>query len=184
MEITNVTTGKEIFTAKTDNGFVGCFRVSQGVFFTGEVFEKAFSAANAARKLRKELGGPATESTVPVQKPKKLAKLEKAKKPEVKKEKSSQVKPKKLLFVGKIYTLEETMELPMLSFHEVWIIRHGEDYVADAMNHDRKKLVEYSNSKHTAMRFDDHEKAKRIMRVLKGTVGPGFDLQRFFVRLD
>lgn len=184
MEITNVTTGKEIFTAKTDNGFVGCFRVSQGVFFTAQVFEKAFSAANAARKLRKELGAPQTEQAEPVPKPNKKAKVEKAKKPEVKEKKGSQVMPEKLPLTQRLYTLDETMNLPMLSFQEVWVIKHQDDYVSDAMNHVERSLVKYCNTKSLAMRFDDHEKAKRLMRVLKGTVGPGFDLQRFFVRLD
>ena len=55
MQITEIPSEKEIFTAKTDKGFVGCFRTDKGVFFTSEVFTKALMAANAARKLKKEL---------------------------------------------------------------------------------------------------------------------------------
>ena len=134
MEITNVTTGKEIFTAKTDNGFVGCFRVSQGVFFTGQVFEKAFTAANAARKLKKELGAGQLREVSSPSEAKETVKFEKAKEPEVKEENSSPVKPKNISLLGKLYTLDETMEMPVFSFQEIWVIKHYEDYVSDAMN--------------------------------------------------
>lgn len=172
MQITNVPADKEIFTAKTDDGFVGCFRLENGIFFTAEVFSKALPAANAARKLKKELG--TKEALVKKSAVVKSAKAKKSKK---------LLKP--LGLGGKLYSLDETSDMPLLSFKEVWIIkRYENEFVSDALNQEKKKLVAYSADKENALRFDCHEEAKRIMRVLKGTVGPGFNLQRFFIRVD
>ena len=64
MEITNIPLEKKIFTAKTDYGFVGCCRIDQGIVFTAESFPKALAAANAARKLKKELGDSSKQAVV------------------------------------------------------------------------------------------------------------------------
>ena len=171
MEITQIPSEKEIFTAKTDDGFVGCFRTEQGIFFTSEVFSKALVAANAARKLKKEL--------VVKEKIKVSVKQSKPK------PKSSSVKNKsKVKFPSRLYTNEEVIDMPLLSFREVWVITKGDEFVSDALNTEKKYLVKTDPKKEKAKLFGCHEDAKRVMRVLKGTVGPGFNLQRFFIPYD
>jgi len=73
--------------------------------------------------------------------------------------------------------------MPLLSFQEVWVIVRGEEYVSDCLNKEKKKLVSFTSERDKAKYFADHEKAKMTMRVLKGVVGPGFDLKRFFIQL-
>lgn len=187
MEITNIPFEKEIFTAKTELGFVGCCRIDQGIAFTSESFPKALVAANAARRLKKELGD-STKQTLPaspsVKKqptaPKKPAATVTS--PKHKKKKTTQKSRKS--YVGTLYTSEEVESMPLLRFQEVWVITRYEDYVSDALNHEKKRLVAYCQGKEQAKPFGCHDEAKRVMRVLKGCVGPGFNLQRFFVRTD
>ena len=186
MEITNIPAEKEIFTAKTDLGFVGCCRIDQGIVFTSEVFPKALVAANAARRLKKELN----TGTKPTLK----AVSEVTKKPTASKKNQKSVKPlkqkgtkrskKSLTYACTLYTAEEIETMPLLSFREVWVITRYGDYVSDALNHEKKRLVAYCGTKESAKPYGCHEEAKRVMRTLKGVVGPGFNLQRFFVRID
>jgi hypothetical protein len=65
----------------------------------------------------------------------------------------------------------------------LWVIVRGEEYVSDCLNKEKKKLVSFTSERESAKYFVDHEKAKMTMRVLKGVVGPGFDLKRFFIQL-
>jgi hypothetical protein len=80
-----------------------------------------------------------------------------------------------------LYTLDETKAMPLLRFQEVWVIIKDSMYVSDCLDRERKNLVSYTSNKEKAMYFTCHEKAKMTMRVLKGTIGPGFDLKRFFI---
>ena len=171
VEITEIPVEKEIFTAKTDDGFVGCFRTDQGIFFTSEVFAKALPAANAARKLKKEL---VVKEKVKV--------TVKQSKPKTKK--SSAKNKRKVRFPSRLFFSEEVDNMPLLSFREVWVITRGDQFVSDALNAEEKSLVKLNPNKEQAKLFNCHEEAKRLMKVLKGTVGPGFDLKRFFVPYD
>ena len=186
MEITNIPFEKEIFTAKTEQGFVGCCRIDQGIAFTSESFPKALVAANAARRLKKELGNNTKQTLPAAPKPKKQPTAPKTtvKTPKPKNKNTSKTKSKKLVSGLRLYTFEEADAMPLLQFREVWVITRYEDYVSDALNHDKKRLVAYCRQKESAKPFGCHEEAKRVMRVLKGTVGPGFNLQRYFVRTD
>ena len=177
VEITNVPSDKEIFTARTEEGFVACFRLDKGIFFSSEVFSKPLVAANAARRLRKEF----TASTSPVL-PHEVEVVIRA--DEDKQETTSNHYSKKVSCFSKLYDKEEVDSMPLVTFEEVWVITRYEDFVSDCLNHEKKRLVAYCPTKDTAKPFGDHEEAKRVMRVLKGTVGPGFDLKRFFVRVD
>ena len=55
---------------------------------------------------------------------------------------------------------------------------------SDAISIQPHKVLESEGYKEAAKPFGCHEEAKRVMRTLKGVVGPGFGLQRFFVRHD
>ena len=187
MEIFNIPFEKEIFTAKTDQGFVGCCRIDQGIVFTAESFSKALAAANAARRLKKELGASSKQALVdsPLVKkqPTVSKKLAVTVTPSKHKEKKVTKKARNT-YVGTLYTSDEVEKMPLLRFQEVWVITHYEEYVSDALNGDKKRLVAYCQRKEQAKPFRSHEDAKKIMRTLKATVGPGFSLQRFFVRTD
>jgi len=74
--------------------------------------------------------------------------------------------------------------MPLLSFKEVWILSRGDEYVLDCLNKEKKLLCSYTSDKQKAKRFKDYEEAARIGRVLKSSVGPGFDCSRFWLRLD
>jgi hypothetical protein len=151
VEILNLDTvkEKEVFTAKTENGYVGCVRMSAGVCLTVEVFESALEAANKARSLKRQLEPPKPQNCKALR--------------------------------SRLYTLDETKAMPLLRFQEVWVIIKDSMYVSDCLDKERRNLVSYTSDKDKAMCFTCHEKAKMTMRVLKGTVGPGFDLKRFFV---
>lgn len=172
MKLLEVIQDKTIFTARTeDNLYVGCFRVDDGTFITAERFDSALPAANAARKLLKKF--TLTKKFKP--------NFEQNKK----KNKNSSLKNKKQLrYRGRLFTSDEVDRMPLLKFREVWVIIKGDEFVSDALNQEKKKLVEFVSSRDKARFFTCHEEAKRIMRVLKSTVGPGFDLKRFFVRSD
>lgn len=187
MEITNIPFEKEIFTAKSDHGFVGCCRIEQGIAFTAESFPKALAAANAARRLKKELNASSKQAVVASQSTKKQPTAPKTPAVTVtapKHKKKKKAKKDKSSYVGTLYTSDEVEKMPLLRFQEIWVITHYGDYVSDALNKDRKRLVAYCQVKEQAKPFKNHEDAKRIMRTLKATVGPGFNLQRFFVRTD
>ena len=161
---------KTIFTAKTEEGFVGCVRTQHGVSFTHEASKTALEAANNARKLKAILDGS--------EKPQRKEKQTKS----CKTQETQSIKvEKKVIFNLGLYTLEETKAMPLLRFKEVWVVTKGEMYVSDCFNKKTRKLVSYTSRRDKAKIFECHEEAKRSMRVLKGTVGPGFDLKRFFV---
>lgn len=172
VEILNLDTvkEKEVFTAKTENGYVGCVRMSAGVCLTVEVFESALEAANKARSLKRQLEPPKPQNCKEIRK-----NSEEIKKCVVKKTN------KKVALRSRLYTLDETKAMPLLRFQEVWVIIKDSMYVSDCLDKERRNLVSYTSDKDKAMCFTCHEKAKMTMRVLKGTVGPGFDLKRFFV---
>ena len=169
MKLVEVIQDKPIFTARTeDNLYVGCFRVDDGMFITAESFDSALPAANAARKLLKKF-------TL-------TKKFESNFKQNKKKNKNSSMKNKKQLrYRGRLFTSDEVDRMPLLKFREVWVIIKGDEFVSDALNQEKKKLVEFVPTRENARFFTCHEEAKRIMRVLKSTVGPGFDLKRFFI---
>jgi len=172
VEILNLDSVKEkdIFTAKTENGYVGCARTQTGVCFTVEVFESALEAANKARSLKRQLESKEAQECKETKK-----KSEEIKKCVVRKTN------KKVTLRSRLYTLDETKAMPLLRFQEVWVIIKDAMYVSDCLDRERKNLVSYTSNKEKAMYFTCHEKAKMTMRVLKGTVGPGFDLKRFFI---
>jgi hypothetical protein len=162
------TLDKEIFTAKTDEGYVGCFRLDKGVFFTADCYTSALTAANAARKLKKDL---VQEDKIKVT----------VKTKQTKTKKSSLKNRKSVKYPWRLFTSDEVDRMPLLKFREVWVIIKGDEFVSDALNQEKKKLVEFVPTRDNARFFTCHEEAKRIMRVLKSTVGPGFDLKRFFI---
>lgn len=169
MKITDfaVNSDREIFTAKTDEGYVGCVKEDTFLCVTVEVFDSALKAANKARSLQRQLRD---KSHVKV-------------KGSVEVKKSTSKKPKKkVAYAEKLYTLAEAEAMPLLKFQEVWVITKGEMYVRDCLDKENKSLVRYTTNRDSAKYFKDHEEAKMTMRVLKGVVGPGFDLKRFFVK--
>jgi hypothetical protein len=171
MEILNIPTGqaKDVFTAKTDQGYVGCVQTQVCFYFTTEVFNNALQAANAARKLRKNLSAP--QATLTDVKTKIL------KKPK----KSSKNSKKIVTYPNRLYTQAEVEAMPLLRFREVWIILNGDDYVVDCLNYEKKELVKYCKQKEKAKLFLCHEEAKSMMRTLRGVIGPGFNLMRMFI---
>jgi hypothetical protein len=166
MEILNLpeTQTKEIFTAKTERGYVGCVHNQFCFYVTTEVFSNALQAANAARKLKKSI-----EVTNTPQKSSKKIK------------KSSAPCKKTVRWSSRLYTLAEVETMPLLRFKEVWIILKDDQYVADCLNHEKKKLVSLSHQKEKAKLFRCHEEAKSTMRTLRGVIGPGFNLMRMFI---
>jgi hypothetical protein len=172
VEILNLDTvkEKEIFTAKTEHGYVGCVRMSAGVCLTVEVFESALEAANKARNLKRQLELPKPQDCKEIRK-----NTEETKKCVVKKTN------KKVALRSRLYTLDETKVMPLLRFQEVWVIIKDSMYVSECLDTERRNLVSYTSDRDKALSFTCHEKAKNTMRVLKGVVGPGFDLKRFFI---
>ena len=172
LKILNVPTPhKEIFTAQAEGGYVGCFRLEKGIFFTSELYTSALTAANAARKLKKEI---VQENKIKVS----------VKSKQTKTKKSSSKNKNSVNYPWRLFTSDEVDHMPLLKFREVWVIIKGDEFVSDALNKEKKKLVQMTASKEKAKFFTCHEEAKRIMRVLKATVGPGFDLKRFFIRSE
>jgi len=172
VEIFNLETvkEKEVFTAKTETGYVGCVRLSSGICLTVDVFPSALEAANKARNLKRLLEQPKDQKCKETKK-----KTEENKKCVVKKT------VKKVALRSRLYTLDETKAMPLLRFQEVWVIIKDSMYVSDCLDKERRNLVSYTSDKDKALYFTCHEKAKMTMRVLKGTIGPGFDLKRFFI---
>ena len=69
---------KEIYTAKTDLGYVGCIKTTSYYCVTTERFDSALKAANAARSLKKKLTAHASpQITVDVKKKIKVARTAK-----------------------------------------------------------------------------------------------------------
>jgi len=161
---------REVFTAKTEYGYVGCVRLRSGVCFTADVFSSALEAANKARNLKKQLELPVPQECNETKK-----NTEEIKKCVVKKT------VKKVALKSRLYTLDETKAMPLLRFQEVWVIIKDSMYVSECLDKERRNLVSYTSNKDKALYFTCHEKAKMTMRVLKGTIGPGFDLKRFFI---
>jgi len=155
---------KEIFTAKVDGSYVGCVRTEEYVCFTLEKFDTALKAANKARNLQRNLKTKSENkiSSITVKT-------------------TSEKTEKKVAYTQKLYTLAETEAMPLLRFQEVWVITRENLYVRDCLDQKNKRLVRYTPDKEKAKHYSDHEEAKMTMRVLKGVVGPGFDLKRFFV---
>ena len=172
VEILNLSTvkEKEVFTARTEEGYVGCVRLASGVCITVDVYSSALEAANKARSLKRQLEQPTTQQCKETKK-----NTEEIKKCVVKKT------VKKVALRSRLYTLDETKAMPLLRFQEVWVILKDSMYVSDCLDRERKNLVSYTSNKDKALYFTCHEKAKMTMKVLKGTVGPGFDLKRFFI---
>lgn len=173
MEILNIPTvqAKDVFTAKTDKGYVGCVQTQVCFYFTTEVFSSALQAANAARRLRKNLS--TQQESLSEVKPKTLTKPKK----------SSKKTKKTVAYPDRLYTQAEVEAMPLLRFREVWIILHGDEYVADCLNYEKKELVKYAKEQEKAKLFPCHEGAKSTMRTLRGVIGPGFDLMRMFIRV-
>jgi hypothetical protein len=141
-----------------------------GVCFTVDVFSSALEAANKARNLKRLLEQPAAKQCNETKE-----NTEEIKKRVVKKT------VKKVALSSRLYTLDETKAMPLLRFQEVWVIIKDSMYVSDCLDTERRNLVSYTSNRDKALYFTCHEKAKNTMRVLKGVVGPGFDLKRFFI---
>jgi len=164
------TEGRDVFTAKTDSGYLGCFKSQDYLVMTPNFFTKPLEAANAARRLKKKMQSSSTIKAV-TKVTKKSSKIKQNNKRQVK-------------LTGRLYTVEETQKMPLLRFQEIWVVTHGDDYVADCLNTEKKQLVSFTPNKEKAKKFKDHEEAKRAMNTLKGVVGPGFNLMRYWVRVD
>jgi hypothetical protein len=171
MEILNLPSAptKDVFTAKTEKGYVGCVRTDFCCFFTLESFSNALQAANAARSLRKQLAAP------------QASKNSSSSTKSIKAKKSSKKSKKTVTWQNRLYTLAEVETMPLLRFKEVWIILRGDNYVSDCLNHEKKRVVSYTLSKEDAQFFRCHEEAKSTMRTLRGVIGPGFNLMRMFI---
>lgn len=163
-------TDKDVFTAKVDGRYVGCFQTDNSLTMTTEFYEKPLAAANAARKLKKEMSFAGSGKAVTTV---------------IKKQKKTKTKTKKSVkLTGRLYTADEVTALPLLSFQEVWIVTRGEEYVRDCLNQEKKQLVSMTKDKEKAKRFKSHEDALRAARVLKGCVGPGFSITRYWINLN
>lgn len=164
---------KEVFTVKTNGSYFGCVNFMQGFYVGREEFPTPLAAANGARKLRATLSIARTEKLD----------SELFNNETKKTNKNVVIRSKsRLMYKSKLCTFEETLTMPLLSFQEVWVITKEGEYVKDSLNKETKKLVTFTNERDKAQFFYDHEEAKRRMRVLKGTVGPGFGLARFWVK--
>ena len=163
---------KEVFTAECDGGYVGCLRLDNVIAITSERYEKPLQAANAARKLKKQVGQVDSKSCIdPENSVKKESVQALNKSPETK---------KSLILSLELYTHEEMQSMPQFNFHEVWLITKEGEFVSDCMNQKAKRLVAFTSDRAKAKRFEDHEAAKRTMTTLKGVVGPGFGLMRVY----
>lgn len=161
---------RDIFTAKTEEGYVGCVRTLNSVCFTSDVFSSALEAANKARNLKKLLERLTDQECKETKKNTKETTRCVVKKTN-----------KKVTLKSRLYSLDETKAMPLLRFQEVWVIIKDSMYVSECLDKERRNLVSYTSNKDKALYFTCHEKAKMTMRVLKGTIGPGFDLKRFFI---
>ena len=74
--------------------------------------------------------------------------------------------------------------MPLLSFREVWVIARGDEYVSDCLNVKKKLLCAYTKNREKAKRFKDFEEAQRVSRTLKGVVGPGFNISRYWLKVS
>jgi hypothetical protein len=70
--------------------------------------------------------------------------------------------------------------MPLLRFQEVWIILHGDQFVADCLNYETKQVVQLTSNLTKAQRFTRHEDARSMAKTLCSVVGPGFNLRRMF----
>lgn len=172
--------GRGIFTAKVNGLYVGCVRFEHGICISEFAFDSGLAAANKARHLKKQLFK--YESVV--QKPGVLKKKDNTHviTQQHKHTQKSTMRNNKVSCYRDLYTFAETQEMPLLKFKEIWVVTHGNSFVSDCLNSKTKKLVTLSPHKNKAKYFYDHEEAKNIMNVLKDTVGPGFNLQRFFIK--
>ncbi|MHA2084590.1 MAG: hypothetical protein ACXABD_12610 [Candidatus Thorarchaeota archaeon] len=174
---------KEVFTAKTDQGYVGCFYSKEIIAITPELFENALQAANAARRMKKTVQQKIKVLSVTQEKAKLLpAAQKKAKSSLLKKSKPKVQKPVKL--PTKLYTVEQARAMPLLSFHEVWVIMKGTYYVSDCLNTEAKRIVAFAPERSKAKMFRNHEDAKSTMRTLRDVEGPGYSLKRFFINIE
>jgi len=168
MEILNIPAEvtKEIFTAKTGEKYVGCVRMVDYICFTAETFDSALKAANKARNLKRLLsqqsGTQPQKKSVPT-------------------EGSSVKVKKKVVYHQRLFSLPEIEVMPLLRFKEVWVILKDNQYVSDCLNKEEKKLVSYSAKRSEAKLFKYHDDAKSMVTTLKGVLGPGFELTRFFI---
>jgi hypothetical protein len=171
MELKNfpLTEIKEIFTAKTDGGYVGCIGTPLCIHITVDLFDNALKAANAARALNKQLNKKRLWSKSPENNcPKKT-------------KKSSRSHKKQVGWQNRFYTLAEVENMPLLRFKEIWVILKDNKYVYDSLNHKEKKLFSLTPSSSQAQYFTSHETARCTMLTLRGVVGPGFKLMRMFI---
>ena len=158
---------RDVFTAKTDSGYVGCVKTDGCMIMTTEHYAKPLVAANAARKLNKTLKeNGLIQETVKV-------KTQKVKKTD----KASECK-----LSGRLYTDEQRSAMPLLSFREVWVVTRNDEFVLDCLNTKKKLLCSYTKDKEKAKRFKDYEEASRISRTLKSVCGPGFDISRYWLK--
>jgi len=172
--------GREIFTAKVNGFYVGCVRFEHGICITEDLCDTGLAAANKARHLKKQLFK--YESVV--------LKTEMLKKKDnthvntqiYKRTRKPTTRNKKVSCYRDLYTFAETKEMPLLKFKEVWVVTKGNSFVSDCLNSRTKKLVTLTPQKNKAKYFYSHEEARNIMNVLKDTVGPGFNLKRFFIK--
>ena len=158
---------KEIFTAKAGGKYVGCVRMVDYICFTAETFDSALKAANKARNLKRRLsqqnGTQLEKKSVPTN--------------------SSSLKvKKKVVYHQRLFSLPEIKVMPLLQFKEVWVILKDNQYVSDCLNKKEKKLVSYSAKCSEAKLFKYHDEAKSMITTLKGVLGPGFELARFFIQ--
>lgn len=158
---------RDVFTAKTDSGYVGCVKTDKCMIMTKEQYAKPLVAANAARKLNKILKQDGlVKETVKV-KTQKLKKTDKA---------------TECKLTGKLYTDEQRSAMPLLSFREVWVVTRHDEYVLDCLNTSKKLLCSYTKNREQAKRFKDYEEAQRISRTLKSVCGPGFNISRYWLK--
>ncbi len=182
VEISNLEEVKdrEIFTAKVNGSYVGCVRFEYGICIAEDLCDTGLAAANKARHMKKQLFK--YESV--------MSKTETLKEKDNtcvttqihKRTRKPITRNNKVSCYRDLYTFAETKEMPLLKFKEVWVVTQGNSFVSDCLNSRTKKLVTLSPHKNKAKYFYSHEEAKNIMNVLKDTVGPGFNLQRFFIK--
>ena len=171
---------REIFTAKVNGLYVGCVRFEHGICISESVFDSGLAAANKARQLKKQLFKYESVTQKPgVLKKKDNTRVSTQRHKHIQK---PTMRNNKVSCYRDLYTFAETQEMPLLKFKEVWVVTQGNSFVSDCLNSRTKKLVTLTSQKNKAKYFYSHEEAKNIMNVLKDTVGPGFNLQRFFIK--
>lgn len=158
---------RDVFTAKTDSGYVGCVKTDKCMIMTKEFYDKPLVAANAARRLNKTLKESGLiQKTVEV-------KTQKVKKTD---------KESECNLIGRLYTDEQRSAMPLLSFREAWVVTRNGEFVLDCLNTNKKLLCSYTKDREKAKRFKDYEEASRISRTLKSVCGPGFDISRYWLK--